>query len=380
MTPGPTNVPERVMRAMLTPIINHRCEEFSSLFRRIVEKSRNVFETSGNIAVFTASGTGGVEAAVRSVVRNNDNVVVPVFGEFGERLIETITVAGGKAIRVNAPYGSAPNPDDIEEVFEKTGKVKALCMVSNETSTGVRYKWLKEVGEVVSKFGGFFVVDAVTSLGGDEVPVDRLGIDVCSTATHKCLAAPPGLALVSVNERAKKYALENPSSTMYFDLAKQFKFAERGETPYTPSLPLFYALDEALSMVLEEGMPARIKRHRTCAEAFYDAFEALDMEGFAQRDVRSNTVVAFKYSSGVDDSRFRRTLEEQFQVHIAGGFGEYKGKLFRVGCMGEVATYHVLTTVAAVASALMLQKIRCDPALAMSVAEQRLRRLNQRSL
>ncbi|MBI2185097.1 MAG: alanine--glyoxylate aminotransferase family protein [Thaumarchaeota archaeon] len=377
MTPGPTNVPERVMRAMLAPIVNHRCEEFSSLFRRIVDKSKTVFETNGDIVVLTASGTGGVEAAVRSVVRSNDSIVVPIFGEFGERLAETITLAGGKVIRVNAPYGSAPEPDAIEAAFEKAGKVKALCTVSNETSTGVRYKWLKEAGEIAAKHGSFFIVDAVTSLGGDEISVDRLGIDVCATASHKCLAAPPGLALLSVSERAKKYAVENPSSTMYFDLAKQFKFAEKAETPYTPSLPLFYALDEALSIILEETLPKRIQRHKTCAEAFYDAFEALDMDGFAQRDLRSNTVTAFKYSNGVDDHKFRKTLEEKFQVHIAGGFGEYKGKLFRVGCMGEVAAYHVLTTVAAVASALMLQNIRCDPALAMSVAEQKLRILDR---
>ncbi len=373
MTPGPTNVPDSVMNAMLTPVINHRSEPFRQLFRRAVEKSRRVFVTEGDVVILTASGTGGVEAAVETVVRSGDTVIVAIFGEFGERLAETVTKAGGKVVEVDAPHGSAPRPSDIEAAFEKAGKVKAFCTVSNETSTGVRFKWLKEAGEIASRHGAFFLVDAVSNLGGDEIPVDKLGIDICSTCTHKCLAAPPGLALVSVGARAKKYAVDNPSQNMYYNMAKQFKFAEKGETPFTPSIPLFYALDEALSLILEEGLDNRIKRHRTCASAFYDAFEALDLEGFAKNDVRSNTVIAFKYSAGVEDKKFRKALEENFKIQIAGGFGEYRDKLFRVGCMGEVQPYHVMTTVSAVASTLMLQGVECEPAAAVEAAERCLR-------
>ena len=376
MTPGPTNVPDRVMNALIRPITSHRCEEFSAVYQRLLEKSRQVFVTEGEVAILTASGTGGVEAAVNSVVRSHDTVIVASFGEFGERLSETVRLAGADVIRVDSPYGSAPEPDEIEAAFRKTGNVKAFCTVSNETSTGVRFKWLREAGEIASRYGSFFIVDAVSNLAGDEIPVDQLGIDVCATCTHKCLAAPPGLSLLSVSRRAKDFVTQHQPSSMYFDLARVFRFSEKSETPFTPSLPLFYALDEALSLVLEEGLSARIRRHQICAEAFYEALETLHLEGFAEEDVRSNTVIAFKYSNGIDDTRFRRKLEEAFHIQIAGGFGDYKEKLFRIGSMGEVGPYHVLTTVSAIASSLLMLGAECDPGAALGAAERGLRPLN----
>ncbi len=348
MLPGPTNVPDRVMNAMLTPVMGHRTPDFTNLMKRVVEKSKQVFQTSGDIVIFTSSGTGGVEAAITNIIRKGDKAIVTVYGEFGERAAQIVEGAGGIAVKAESPFGDVPRIAQLEEEFEKNPGVKALVIVVNETSTGASFKWLKQAGELAAKYGSFLILDAVSNLGGEEIPVDKIGADVVASASQKCLAAPPGLAMVSLSEKAKKYIVNNPPHILYFNIARQLKYAETGQTPFTPSLPLYHALDEALSMVLEEGLQQRVNRHRLCAEAFYSAFEAMGLELFTKEDARSNTVIAVNYPAGVEDKKFRGTLDQQYRVVIAGGFGAYQGKLFRVGSMGEVNRYHVVTTVSAV--------------------------------
>lgn len=353
MLPGPTNVPDRVMNVMLTPVMGHRTPDFSTLMKSVIEKAKQVFQTSGDVLVLTSSGTGGVEAAVTNIVRNGDKAVVTVYGEFGERAAMLVEGADGEAIKVEAPFGDVPRIDQLEEAFEKNRDVKALVIVTNETSTGTRFKWLKEAGELAAKYGSFLILDAVSNLGGDDIPMDKIGADIVATGSQKCLAAPPGLALVSLSEKAKKYIVNNPPKSLYFNIARQLKYTEMGQTPFTPALPLYHALDEALSIVLEEGLQQSVKRHGVCAEAFYSAFEAMGLELFAKEEVRSNTVVAVNYPSGVDDKQFRGTLDQQYRVVIAGGFGAFKGKIFRIGSMGEVNRYHVVMTVSAINHTLM---------------------------
>lgn len=352
MLPGPTNVPDRVMRAMLKPIINHRSEAFTKLQKSVMEKAKKVFETSNDIVIFTSSGTGGVEAAISNLIKKGDNVIVTVFGEFGSRVAEEVRYAGGNVITVDAPLGDAPRMDELERAFEKNKDVKAVIVVHNETSTGATFRWLRELSELVAKYGAFFVVDAISILGGDELSVDKLGIDVCITGTQKCLAAPPGLAIISISERAKKYIIENPPPYHYFNLPRYFKYAEIGETPFTPSIPLYYALEEALQLVLEEGLERRFKRHRVCAKAFYSSLQSIGIEPACKEDVRSNTVLAFKYPRGIEDLKFRNYLDKRHDVLVARGFGELRGKVFRIGCMGIVNEEIVLTTVKALSSTL----------------------------
>ncbi|MFQ6135026.1 MAG: pyridoxal-phosphate-dependent aminotransferase family protein, partial [Nitrososphaerales archaeon] len=315
------------MNAMLTPIMGHRTPDFSTLMKSVVDKAKQVFQTSGDVIVFTASGTGGVEAAVTNIIRKGDKAVVAVYGEFGERAALLVEGAGGEAVKVEAPFGDVPRIDQLEEACEKNQGVKALVIVTNETSTGTRFKWLKEAGELAAKYGCFLILDAVSNLAGDDISADKIGADLVVAGSQKCLAAPPGLALVSLSEKAKKYVVDNPPPRLYFNIPRQLKYAEIGQTPFTPSLSLYHAMDEALSMVLEEGLQQRVKRHGVCAEAFYSAFEAMGLEVFAEEEVRSNTVIAVNYPSGVDDKQFRGTLDQQYRVVVAGGFGAYKGKL-----------------------------------------------------
>ncbi|HEX6379226.1 MAG TPA: alanine--glyoxylate aminotransferase family protein [Nitrososphaeraceae archaeon] len=355
MLPGPTNVPNRVINAMLTPMINHRSDDFRKLYKDIVNKTQTVFETENDIVVLTTSGTGAVETSVLNLIKKDDAVIIPVNGEFSTRLADLIDNYGGKTIRINSPYGQNPPIEKIEEAFEKNSNIKALYVVYNETSTGTTLRNLSKLGDLCKAHGAFFVVDAVSILGGDELPVDKWNVDVCFTATQKALAAPPGIAPISVSKEAKKYMIENPPPSQYLNLKRYFKYYNDSfETPFTPAVSLFYAYQEALNIIIEEGMQNRISRHRKCANAFYSGLEALGFTPFADADSRSNVVIAVNYLPGIDDKKFRELLSTKFKVLLAGGFGELKGKVFRVGCMGEVSSYHVMRTLSAVSSSMSI--------------------------
>lgn len=355
MLPGPTNVPNRVINAMLTPMINHRSEDFRKLYKDIVNKTQTVFETENDIVVLTTSGTGAVETSVLNLIKKGDAVIIPVNGEFSTRLADLIDNYGGKTIRINSPYGQNPPIEKIEEAFEKNSNIKALYVVYNETSTGTTLRNLSKLGDLCKAHGAFFVVDAVSILGGDELPVDKWNVDVCFTATQKALAAPPGIAPISISKEAKKYMIENPPPSQYLNLKRYFKYYnESFETPFTPAVSLFYAYQEALNIIIEEGMQNRINRHKKCATAFYSGLEALGFTPFADADSRSNVVIAVNYLPGIDDKKFRELISTKFKVLIAGGFGELKGKVFRVGCMGEVSSYHVMRTLSAISSSMSI--------------------------
>ena len=375
MLPGPTNVPNRVMNAMLAPIINHRSEDFRELYKSIVERTQKVFMTSNDIVLLTTSGTGAVETSVVNMIKKGDKAVIPVNGEFSTRLADLIDNWGGQAIRINAPPGQNPPYEKFEEAFEQHKDIKAIYVVYNETSTGTTVRYMDKLGELAARKGAYFIADSVSILGGDELPVDKWNIDICLTASQKAIAAPPGVAPISISKRAKKYMQENPPPTQYLNLKRYFKYYEEHyETPFTPALPLYYAFREALDIILEEGMENRIRRHKVCAEAFYSGLSALGLTPFAKADARSNVIIAVNYLPGMDDKKFRGLLSNEFRVLVAGGFGDLKGKVFRIGSMGEVSSYHVMRTLSSVSSAMNMLGIKTNPE-ATTVAMEKLKPL-----
>jgi len=377
MLPGPTNVPNRVMNAMLAPIINHRGDDFRVLYKTIVEKTQRVFQTNGEIILLTTSGTGVVEASVINIIKKGDKAIIPVNGEFGTRLADLIDSWGGQAIRIKAPFGENPPFEKIEEAADQNKDVKAIYAVYNETSTGTTLRYMDRIGKLCSRNGAFFIADAVSILGGDELPVDKWNIDICVTASQKALAAPPGVSPISISSRAKKHMQSNPPPTQYLNLKRYFKYYEENfETPFTPALSLFYAFNEALDMVLEEGIDERIKRHKICAEAFYAGLNTMGLTPFAKPDAQSNVVIAVNYLPGMEDKKFRGLLSEQFKVLVAGGFGDLKGKVFRVGSMGEVNRYHVMRTLSSIASAINILGLKANPE-ATSVALEKMKPLQR---
>jgi aspartate aminotransferase-like enzyme len=362
MLPGPTNVPDRVMNAMLTHIINHRSDDFRRLYKTIVEKTQRVFQTQNDIVLLTTSGTGAVEASVINMIRKNDKAMIPVNGEFGTRLADLIDSWGGHAIRVTAPFGQNPQYSEIEDAFDRNKDIKAVYAVYNETSTGTTLRYMDKLSQLCSDRGAFFIADAVSILGGDELPVDKWNIDICVTASQKALAAPPGVSPMSISSRAKKHMQANPPPTQYLNLKRYFKYYEENfETPFTPALPLFNAFSEALDMVLEEGLDKRIARHKACADAFYAGLDAMGLSPFARQDARSNVVIAINYIPGMDDKKFRGLLSQQFRILVAGGFGDLKGKVFRIGSMGEVSKYHVMRTLSSIGSVMNILGLKVSP-------------------
>ncbi len=362
MLPGPTNVPDRVMNAMLTHIINHRSDDFRRLYKTIVEKTQRVFQTQNDIVLLTTSGTGAVEASVINMIRKNDKAIIPVNGEFGTRLADLIDSWGGHAIRVTAPFGQNPPYSEIEDAFDRNKDIKAIYAVYNETSTGTTLRYMDKLSQLCSERGAFFIADAVSILGGDELPVDKWNVDICVTASQKALAAPPGVSPMSISARAKKHMQANPPPTQYLNLKRYFKYYEENfETPFTPALPLFNAFSVALDMVLEEGLDKRIARHKACADAFYAGLDAMGLSPFARQDARSNVVIAINYIPGMDDKKFRGLLSQQFRILVAGGFGDLKGKVFRIGSMGEVSKYHVMRTLSSIASVMNILGLKVSP-------------------
>jgi len=376
MLPGPTNVPNRVMRAMLAPIINHRSDDFVELYTDVVGKTQQVFQTQNDIVALSASGTGAVEAGVVNLVKKGDKIIIPVNGEFSRRLSQLIEGQGGNVVKLQTPPGENASFDQIKEAFDNNKDVKAFYVVHNETSTGTMVNYLDKISDLTSRNDAFYVVDSVSILGGADLQVDKWNIDVCMTGSQKAIAAPPGISPISVSAKAKKYMIENPPPTMYFNLARYFKFYdEEKHTPFTPALPLLYAYREALTVMLEEGLQNVFKRHKVCSDSLYAGLSAMGLSPFAKEEDRSISIVALNYLEGLEDKTFRSTLADKFKVLVAGGFGDLKGKVFRVGCMGEVGPYHVMRTISAILSTLSMMGYDVDAQAGLKTAEEKLKAL-----
>ncbi|MCS5528207.1 MAG: alanine--glyoxylate aminotransferase family protein [Nitrosopumilus sp.] len=376
MLPGPTNVPNRVMRAMLAPIINHRSDDFVELYTDVVDKTQQVFQTQNDIVALSASGTGAVEAGVVNVVKKGDKVIIPVNGEFSTRLSQLIEGQGANVVKLQTPPGENSTFDQIKEAFDNNKDVKAFYVVHNETSTGTMVNYLDKVSDLTSRNDAMYVVDSVSLLGGADLKVDKWNIDVCLTGSQKAIAAPPGISPISVSAKAKKYMIENPPPTHYFNLARYFKYYdEEKHTPFTPALPLLYAYREALTIMLEEGLQNVFNRHKVCSDALYSGLSAIGLTPFAKEEDRSISIVALNYLDGLEDKIFRSTLADKFKVLVAGGFGNLKGKVFRVGCMGEVSPYHVMRTISAISSTLAMMGYETDAAAGLKTAQEKLKDL-----
>ena len=282
------------------------------------------------------------------IYKNTKEVIVPFPKEKKHTnfLLKLFSFAVYKILNFSRNY-------KILKICEKE-KIDVVIIVHNETSTGVKVVDLPEICRVAKEHGALTIVDAVSILGGDELPVDKWNIDICVTGSQKCLACPPGLALISVSEDAWKAIKRVENRPYYFDLLRvKSYYDEKREHPFTPALPIMFALNEALQIIVEEGLEKRFERHRKCAEAFYNAVEAFGMSVFPkEKNIRSNTVIAVNIPENVDDASVRNVMREKYKVLIAGGMGKLKGKIFRIGCMGIISPAEVLITLNAFGNAL----------------------------
>jgi len=344
MIPGPVKVAPRVLRAMSKPMISHRSPEFGAIYADCRELLGKFFETKNEIVIMSGSGTCGMDAAVGGLVGRDDKILTITNGKFGERFTE-IGNRYGKSISVDFNWGTPFDPDKIEAAMEEG--VRAIAMVHNETSVGI-INPAREIGKIAKKHDAIFIVDGISSIGGNEFLTDEWGIDIAITGSQKCLAVPPGLAVVSVSQKAIDAMREN-SGSYYADLKAHIKSARKkpAQTPFTPAVPLFYALQEALHMAEEEGFDVRRERVRRLAESVREAASALNIEMFPVKSEfsdYSNTVTAMKIPEGITDDRLRGGMKKQGIV-VSGGQSQLKGKIFRIGTMGVCSQGDILRTI-----------------------------------
>jgi aspartate aminotransferase-like enzyme len=348
MIPGPTMVSPRVLKAMSKSIVNHRSAIFGEILNDTNDMMSEVFQTENKSYLITGSGTAAMEAALGNVIEKGDKVLNIVGGKFGERFMQITETHQGIPVELEVEWGHAANPDDIRYILEEEEDIKAVTMVHNETSTGVANP-IEEVGKILKGYDALYVVDTVSSLGGVDVQVDNYGIDMCVTGSQKCLAAPPGMAAITLNDDAWDVVDKTESKTYYLDMKSYRKSGDKKvpETPYTPSVSLMYAMNEALNIIMEEGLEARIKRHEQAAKATINGVKAMGLELFAKEDVSSTTVTAINIPEGMTDKNLRGTMRNKYRIELAGGQDYLKGNVFRIGHMGNITHREIISTIAA---------------------------------
>lgn len=327
MLPGPVKMHPRVLNAMPRPAMSHRGEEFKVLNGELRELLRYVFQTEQDVALISGSGTAGLDCALLNLLRAEDKVLCITNGKFGERLFG-ISKMYAHATQLAFDWGQAIELEKVESKLE-AGNFDVVTLCHNETSTGMANQ-ARELGALAGEHGAFYVVDGITSVGGLEVRPDKWGIDILVLGSQKCIAAPAGIAALAVSERAYDRL---SARGYYLDLKKHIDALRSGGTPYTPAIPLFFALREALLMIKEEGLDNRIKHTAYLASLTRTAVTALGLELLPKTNY-SNTVTAIRYPSGIDDAEFRNNLKNKHNVIVAGGQNTLKGKIFRIGHLG----------------------------------------------
>lgn len=371
--PGPSIVHPRVLQALATPLVGHLDPTFLRVMNDIQTLLRRVFSTTNQFTI-AVSGTGsaGMEAAVVNVVEPGDTVIVGINGAFGTRLAAIVERCGGKAIRVEVPWGHVIEPDMIGAALQRSSPVKAVALVHAETSTGA-WQPLEPISALCHQYNALLIVDAVTSLGGIPVEVDRWGIDVCYSATQKCLSCPPGLAPLTLSARALSVIKNRrtPCQSWYFDLSliRDYWTEHNRAYHHTAPISMLYALREALRLIEEEGLPARFVRHQLNSRALLAALMTLGLNPLPPPDRRLPTLICVSIPAHIDEAAVRSQLLEMFGIEIGGGLGPLKGKVWRIGLMGESSTEaNVLTLLNAIEEIGIRSGWVSTPGLALQAA------------
>ena len=349
--PGPTPLPERVVRAMNRPMIDHRGPEFAAILAEVTVGAKRVFKTKHDLLLLTSSGTGGLESAVANLVSPGDEVVVALCGNFGERFAALASAYGADVVRLEFEWGQPVDPDDLKLILQRHPKAQVVLLTHNETSTGLTNP-LRELARAGRDAERIVVVDGVSSISSIEIETDAWGIDVAVSGSQKGWMAPPGFALVSVSERAWAQQAKARSPRFYFDWKEARTWAEKGMTPFTPAVPVAFAMQEGLRMLEEEGLENVYARHARLARATQAGLQALGFQLFAQEGYRSHTVTSALPPAGLDVAALRKLIDAKYGVVIAGGQGKMTGKMIRVGHLGAVSDGDVVQVIWAIEQAL----------------------------
>jgi len=362
LTPGPSSIDPRVYRAMATPLVGHMDPWFKGCMDETQTLLRQIFQTQNRVTMpLSASGSGGIEAAVLNTLEEGDEGIVAVNGVFSERMFEIATRASSNVVKVEAPYGKPVDAEDIRRAA-KGKKIKMIGFAQGETSTGV-LTGVEAYRKVADEVGALLIVDTVASLAAVPLHVDRERIDICFSGSQKAISAPPGMSPITVSSAGEEVFRKRKTKVQswYFDLTTAMNYWGKDRLyHHTPPISLIFALREAMRLVVEEGLEARWERHRVNQLALIAGLEAMGLKLLVEKPAdRLPTVTAVMIPAGVDDAKVRNQLLDEFNIEIAGGFGPVKGKIWRVGLMGYCSQKpFVLLFLAALEKTLLDQGFR----------------------
>ena len=349
--PGPTPCPPEVLQAMSWQMINHRGPQFAGYLKEVTEGLKTIFQTKNDVFILSCSGTGGLESAVVNTLSPGDKVLGVSIGVFGDRFATIAKTYGAEVVSLKFEWGKAANPDKVADALKANPDVKAVLVTHNETSTGVTND-LAAIARVVKSAGKLLLVDAVSSMGSINLPVDEWGLDVCVTGSQKGWMVPPGLAMVSISPEAWKACEAAKMPRFYFDFLKAKKYGEKGQTPWTPCMSVVFGMTVAIKMMLEEGHANIVKRHERIADMTRRNVKALGLELFADEKYASNTVTSIRAPKGLDGKLINKIMREDHDIILGGGQQELEGKIFRIGHLGWVDEKDIEAVFAALKVAL----------------------------
>jgi len=357
MTPGPVPISNEVLIEHGRPLLHHRSPEFSKIFIDVTEKLKKFMQTENDIFILTSSGTGAMEAAVTNTFSAGDKVLVASTGNFGERFKKICTKFGLNVIAIDYEWGEAANPDDIKKAMEENQDIKGVMIQHSETSTGI-INDIESVGSIVKDYPAVLVVDAISGIGASELKVDEWHLDIVCGGSQKALSAPTGIAFISISPKAWKKIEVSNLPRFYFDLLSAKKYSEKTppQTPWTPGISIIVAMAKALDMFFDEGREKVYERHRINALAVQKACEKLGLELLVKNpEVRGVSVTSIKIPDGIDGKLLTKTMRVKYGVTVAGGQGKLQSLIFRIGHLGYVGIFDVLTVISALEFALKEQ-------------------------
>jgi len=372
--PGPSNVHPRVYRAMMAPVIGYLDPAFLQLLDDTQRPLRALFRTENDMTIaISGTGTAGMEAAIYNVVEPGDTVIVCFNGFFGDRMAQMVRRCGAEVVLVEQEWGRIIEPEQVEAALKANPGARLVTIVHGETSTGILQP-LEEISRIVHEHDALLLVDAVTSLTGCELRIDDWGVDVCFSGTQKCLSAPPGMSPVTFSAEAMDVVArrKEPVRSFYVDVSMLRNYWGGGQARvyhHTPPMTMLYALREALRIALEEGLEARVQRHRRHAEALQAGLEAMHLQLHAQEGYRLPPLTTVRVPEGIDEMTVRRGLLQEHNIEVGGGIGALQGQIWRIGLMGFGSTVqNVLALLYALETELARHGFRAEKGAGVAAA------------
>ncbi|MBO0961773.1 alanine--glyoxylate aminotransferase family protein [Neobacillus sp. MM2021_6] len=368
--PGPTPIPKKVLQAMNQDMISHRSEEFVHLYQETTNRVKPIFGTKQDILLLPSGGTAALEAAAVNTVSRGEEVVVITVGAFGDYFVSICEKYGFHVHKLEKTWGEACSEEDLTEFLKPLSNIKAVFATYNETSTGILNPIDKLAHVVHTCSDALFIVDGVSCIGGAPAEMDQWGIDILVTGSQKAMMLPPGLALLSISEKAWKVIEENQTASYYLNLLSYRDWAVKGMTPNTPAVSLIYGLSAVCDLIdAEGGFSQTVARHELMKDMVRAAMKSLSIGLLTSDEYASPTITAIRTPEGLDLSSFIGHLKQKYHLDFAGGLGSLQGKLFRFGHMGYCFPSDILEAVSLMEAGLQDFSYSFEPGAGVSAAQ-----------